>query len=329
MNTLQNLPFRLLFLLGLFLANFWYGSPVQVEAQVIPQDQLLVVGVDSEQNSSYRAARSLDGNVATMWHTQWSPIVAPFPHTLTLKLPTSYTVTGLRYLPRQDGNQNGIITAYAIYVSADGITWGTAVTRGTWPGTSALKEVTFPGTQGRYVRLVATAAANRLTYTSAAEINVLGTPRLTPPSSVSAAKSLSWVDSSTNEDGFKIERKVGTTGTFVRLAVVRANTTSYKDADTTTGTPYCYRVQAFNAAGDSPFSNEACTTGQSTTPPVSPQLPQSLLFLPHLPQSLLFLPHLPQSQRPKASRGSIVRPTKMASRSSARSAPPVHSYVWP
>lgn len=89
----------------------------------------------------------------------------------------------------------------------------------------------------------------------------------TPPvgsDPVPTTKRLTWIDSSDNEDGFKIERKVGTAGTYVRLAVVGVNTTTYTDTETVSGTVYCYHVQAFNTAGDSPFSNAACTTNPST-----------------------------------------------------------------
>ena len=39
-----------------------------------------------------------------------------------------------------------------------------------------------------------------------------------------------------------------------------ANVSSYSDAGLTDGTTYCYQVRAFNAAGDSVYSNEGCGT---------------------------------------------------------------------
>ena len=262
----RGLPPRRFFVFVAFLLSFWSEIGSQVQAQLIPQNQLSVAGVDSEQNQQYHAANGIDGNTKTMWHTTWRPIAAPFPHQITFKLSVSHTVTGLRYLPRQDGNLNGTITSYAVYVSPDGAMWDTPVARGIWPGNSAQKEIKFTGKKGRYVRLVATAAANRFAYTSAAEINLLGTPISTsqqPPQPTVTARTLSWVDQAANEVGFKIERKVNATGTFVQLAVVEANTTTYKDTDLAVGVTYCYRIQAFNAAGSSPFSNEACTGNQS------------------------------------------------------------------
>lgn len=78
-----------------------------------------------------------------------------------------------------------------------------------------------------------------------------------------AQLTLHWADNSTNETGFRLERKVGASGAFGQLTTVGANTTSYIDSALTAGTTYCYRVSAYNAAGTSPSSNEACG---STTP---------------------------------------------------------------
>ncbi len=71
---------------------------------------------------------------------------------------------------------------------------------------------------------------------------------------------LSWTDMSSGEDGFKVERKTGTGGTYAQIATVGTNVTSYTDPSLVGGTTYCYQVRAFNTAGDSPYSNEACGT---------------------------------------------------------------------
>jgi titin len=67
---------------------------------------------------------------------------------------------------------------------------------------------------------------------------------------------LTWTDHSTNESGFKIERRTGS-GAYTELGTVGANVTSYDDSITPTpGTAYTYRVRAYNAAGNSAYSNE-------------------------------------------------------------------------
>jgi len=70
--------------------------------------------------------------------------------------------------------------------------------------------------------------------------------------------SLSWTDMSGDENGFKIERKTGTGGTYAQIATVGANVTSYTDPNLAGGSTYCYQLRAFNTAGDSAYSNEAC-----------------------------------------------------------------------
>jgi hypothetical protein len=44
---------------------------------------------------------------------------------------------------------------------------------------------------------------------------------------------------------------------FSRIAQIGANVTSYQDANRTRGRVYRYRVRAFNAAGNSAYSNIA------------------------------------------------------------------------
>jgi len=70
------------------------------------------------------------------------------------------------------------------------------------------------------------------------------------------------MDNSNNEDGFEIERRMGTTQTYTQIAIVGANITSYNDSGLVDGDTYCYRVLAFNATGSSPYSNEVCAAAR-------------------------------------------------------------------
>jgi len=73
-----------------------------------------------------------------------------------------------------------------------------------------------------------------------------------------AQLSLSWTDNSDNEDGFRIERRLSPSGSYAGIATVAANATTYADNTVTAGQDYCYRVQAYNTAGSSGYTNEAC-----------------------------------------------------------------------
>src|SRR5262245_17013893 len=64
---------------------------------------------------------------------------------------------------------------------------------------------------------------------------------------------LTWGDSSSDEDGFKIERSTDGTN-FTQVAQVLANTTVYRDITIWPGTAYSYRLSAFNSSGDSTFA---------------------------------------------------------------------------
>ena len=71
---------------------------------------------------------------------------------------------------------------------------------------------------------------------------------------------LSWTDNSTNETGFKIQRRTGSESYAI---VGNANTDilTFSDTGLTPSTTYVYRVYAYNAAGDSPtYSNEVTVT---------------------------------------------------------------------
>jgi hypothetical protein len=75
---------------------------------------------------------------------------------------------------------------------------------------------------------------------------------------------LSWLDGSANEQGFVVERRLGTEGNeaFAQISQVGADVESYADGGLAPDTEYCYRVAAFNANGTSNYSN--------TSPPTTP-----------------------------------------------------------
>jgi hypothetical protein len=68
---------------------------------------------------------------------------------------------------------------------------------------------------------------------------------------------MTWIDNANNEDGFKIERKTAA-GSYAQIAVVAANSTTYQDTNVTKMVNYCYRVRAFNTAGDSAYASQSC-----------------------------------------------------------------------
>jgi hypothetical protein len=75
---------------------------------------------------------------------------------------------------------------------------------------------------------------------------------------------LSWIDNSDNEDGFAIERRQGPASAYAEIARVGPNSAGYVDVALDDGVEYCYRVRAFNGAGYSDYSNEACAVTAAT-----------------------------------------------------------------
>src|SRR3954453_13129787 len=136
----------------------------------------------SDQSPSYPAANVVDGNGATFWHSLYSPTPTPLPHTITIDMRTVQPISGLAYLPRQDGTPNGTIGRYAVTTSTDGTHWSGPVAGGTWNDDPRKKTVVFPPVSARFVRLTAeTEAGGRGPRSSAAEIEIIGTPAAGPP----------------------------------------------------------------------------------------------------------------------------------------------------
>ncbi|HYO11048.1 MAG TPA: fibronectin type III domain-containing protein [Tepidisphaeraceae bacterium] len=73
---------------------------------------------------------------------------------------------------------------------------------------------------------------------------------------------LTWQDNSSNESGFRVERSLnGSSGwTEIGTAASAGGSGSYTDSGRTAGTTYFYRVRAYNAAGNSGYTNTANAT---------------------------------------------------------------------
>jgi hypothetical protein len=81
---------------------------------------------------------------------------------------------------------------------------------------------------------------------------------LTATAVSSSQINLTWTDNSNNEQGFKMERCQGNNCTnFVQIVQLGPNATSYSDTGLARNKVYRYRVRAFNAGGNSGYSNIA------------------------------------------------------------------------
>jgi len=117
---------------------------------------------------------ALDGNPHTLWHTRWQGDVDRFPHELTIGFEEPVSIEGLWLLPRQDGNRNGWIREYEVYVSADGASWTGPVAQGAFGATAERKVIDFAQTTNvRALKLRALSGFDDQPFTSLAEVEVL------------------------------------------------------------------------------------------------------------------------------------------------------------
>lgn len=86
---------------------------------------------------------------------------------------------------------------------------------------------------------------------------------------------INWVDTADNETGFMVERSADG-GAFAQIKQVGQNSTTTMDYNPVVNAQNCYRVKAYNAAGDSGYSNTACV---STVP--TPAAPSDLQAYPY------------------------------------------------
>ena len=156
-----------------------------------------LVSADSYQGGN-EARLAFDGNTSTFWHTAWGASETSHPHTIIVDMKKIYDVTAFTYLGRQDGNQNGMVKGYSVYLSVDGNNWGTAVASGEFKNTTALQVAKLSkATPGRYLKFVATSEINGKAWASAAEISIEADRIITsidPPSAMTSDKASAYYD---------------------------------------------------------------------------------------------------------------------------------------
>jgi len=143
---------------------------------LLPKTALSAVDASSEDAGTGGGKEmAVDGDTSTQWHSAWSEVATPagYPHHITVDTGAARQISGLVYTPRQDGGTNGIIKGYQVFVSTDGVTWGSAVKTGEFPTTTSdPMRVDFTATPGRFVKLVATSSRNGQPFASAAELDI-------------------------------------------------------------------------------------------------------------------------------------------------------------
>lgn len=143
----------------------------------LPPTGWKVVGVDSEEigGADNAAARAIDGDSSTIWHTRWNADQQQ-PHSITVDMGKTLRIGGFTYLPRQDGVLNGAVEKFRFETSADGVNWTTNIASGSFANIQnnpSLQEVNFAPVDARYFRFTSLQAIWNSGWSSAAEISVV------------------------------------------------------------------------------------------------------------------------------------------------------------
>jgi len=150
----------------------WSGG----NSNYVSQNAWKLISVDSEETSAEddRGTNAFDGLSSTFWHSKYTGGSVPLPHEIQIDLGATYNLTGMSYLPRQDGNPNGTVGQYEFYASTDSANWGTAIKTGTFASDATEKVISFSSTSARYIRFRALSESQGKAYTAVAELNVVG-----------------------------------------------------------------------------------------------------------------------------------------------------------
>lgn len=122
--------------------------------------------------------KAIDGNTGSIWHTPWDGTPG-YPYEIVVDMIETQVIGAFTYQARND-NENGRIRGYELYVSNDGIEWGSPVASGELENTSAVQEVKIPSKpEARYFKLLALSEVNNKNYASAAELGIkIPAPRI-------------------------------------------------------------------------------------------------------------------------------------------------------
>ncbi|HVT90626.1 MAG TPA: fibronectin type III domain-containing protein [Tepidisphaeraceae bacterium] len=99
--------------------------------------------------------------------------------------------------------------------------------------------------------------SNVVTVSTSNELLPLAPTNLTGTTVGTTEVDLSWSDNATNETGYVVQRLSDDGSTWVTMATLGANTTTYQMTSLAAGRTFSFRVFAFNGVGQSDFSNIA------------------------------------------------------------------------
>lgn len=134
----------------------------------------VTVAFCSSQETGSEASKMLDGDPSTIWHTMYSVTVAIYPHYIDFDANEEVMIKGFKYMPRQDGGNNGNIKDYSIQISNDRENWSEPVAKGAFENNSKVQTVIFDKpVKARYVRFNGLSSQNGQDFGSGAEFELI------------------------------------------------------------------------------------------------------------------------------------------------------------
>jgi len=233
------------------------------EASAVPGTLNRSIWVASSSTSgSDSPGNALDGNLTTRWSTDTSQVNGQW-----FQVDMGSVSTFYKLILNSVNSANDYPRGYQVYVSNDGVNWGSSITNGT--GTSGITTITFAPQAARYIRIIQTGSVSG-TFWSIDEFNVIGTSPMAPAALMATAVSssqinLSW-NASASAAGYNVKRATQSGGAYTTIAQNLSGLT-YADSGLASGTTYYYVVTATNSFGESGNSNQASAQTVSTAPP--------------------------------------------------------------
>jgi titin len=163
-------------------------------------------------------------------------------------------------------------TGFRIERSSTSATAGFAALHAVAAGETLWADTTVSPSTRYWYRVCATNAAGDSAWSNVADATTGPSPVVAPSDLAAVATGpnsveLTWVDRSSNEDGFELQRSATSAAAgFAQIALEAADSTSAGDGSVSPGTTYWYRIRAYNTDGTSGWSNVASVTTPTGAP---------------------------------------------------------------
>lgn len=149
----------------------------EVELPELPERTLVggakVFTCSSREPGEGEPEHLIDGDLNTIWHTQYGVTMGNFPHSVAIELAKEETIKGLKVWGRRNGGVNGRVKQYTVETSVDGKNWSMQAS-GALENSEKGQEIHFKApVKVKYYRFTALNNHYGNDYASMAEIEVI------------------------------------------------------------------------------------------------------------------------------------------------------------